>query len=203
MDRKQHWENVYQTKTDQDVGWYQDNPETSLKLVEKYGKRKDSQIIDVGGGNSHLSRILMSMGYTNLTILDLSSHALKRSQSRIKNAHQLKWIETDVLSFEAKQQFQIWHDRAVFHFLLSDNEIKKYAEIAAKQIVKGGYLILGTFSETGPKSCSGLPITQYSEKKFQKVFKDNFVFVESFEAAHTTPSGNPQNFIWVVLRKFE
>lgn len=203
MDRKQHWENVYQTKTDQDVGWYQDNPETSLKLVEKYSTRKDSQIIDVGGGTSHLSRILMSMGYTNLTILDLSSHALKRSQSRIKNAHQLKWIETDVLNFEAKQQFHIWHDRAVFHFLLSDNEIKKYAEIAAKQIVKGGYLILGTFSETGPKSCSGLPITQYSEKKFQKVFKDNFVFVESFEAVHTTPSGNPQNFIWVVLRKFE
>jgi len=201
MDRKQHWETVYKTKSDQDVGWYQEHPVTSLKLIEKYSEQKDLPVIDVGGGNSHLSRVLFENGYTDLTVLDLSSEAIKRSQSRIDNSHQINWIESDVLQFESNTHFQIWHDRAVFHFLLAGDEIKKYAEVATAQIAAGGYLILGTFAETGPTSCSGLPITQYSDEKLHKVFKDSFNLIETFEEVHTTPSGNPQNFTWAVFLK--
>ena len=202
MERKKHWETVYQTKSDQDVGWYQEYPDTSVKLIEKYSMNLDQAIIDVGGGNSHLSLVLFEIGYTDLTILDLSSQALKRSKSRfVSEADQVNWITTDILQFEAKQAFQIWHDRAVFHFLLDEDEIHKYAVVAGNSIVKGGYLILGTFSLTGPKMCSGLPITQYCEEDFCRVFEKYFELVECFENIHTTPSGNPQNFIWVVFKR--
>jgi ribosomal protein L11 methylase PrmA len=202
MERKRHWDTVYKTKTDLDVGWYQEYPDTSLELIENYSRDHGEAIIDVGGGNSHLSRILFENGYIDLSVLDLSSQALKRSKSRFgKEAGQVNWIESDILQFEAKKAFQIWHDRAVFHFLLAEENIKKYAHVASKSIVNGGFLILGTFSLTGPKMCSGLPITQYCEEDFCKVFENNFELVECFENVHTTPSGNPQNFIWVVFRK--
>lgn len=202
MERKEHWETVYKTNADLDVGWYQEHPDTSVKLVEKYSTKLDEAIIDVGGGNSHLSRILSEKGYTNLTVLDLSSQALKRSKTRIGcEANQLKWIESDILDFEASHQYQVWHDRAVFHFLLAEDDTKKYAYVASKSIPKGGFLILGAFSLTGPKMCSGLPITQYCEEDFCKVFEKSFKLVECFENVHITPSGNAQNFIWVVFKK--
>jgi len=202
MKRKQHWENVYETTSDQDVGWFQENPETSLRLIEKYSAKKELPIIDIGGGNSHLSRILFELGYSNLSVLDISLKALKRSKSRFNgDVEKITWIEADVLRFSTKQFFQIWHDRAVFHFLLEESEIRKYAEVAANSIKQDGYLILGAFSLSGPKTCSGLQITQYCEEHFCNVFLNNFELIECFEDVHTTPSGNPQNFIWVVFKK--
>ncbi|RLD40545.1 MAG: SAM-dependent methyltransferase [Bacteroidetes bacterium] len=202
MNRKQHWETVYETKADQEVGWFQENPEISLKLVEKYAPVKDASFIDIGGGNSFLSKHLFNQGFSNLTILDISAKALERSKSRfVINTEGLNWIESNVLDFSTESPYKTWHDRAVFHFLTSEYEIDKYADVAAKNIVSGGFLILATFSLSGPENCSGLPISQYSEKKFCCVFNDKFDLIECFEDVHTTPSGNPQNFIWAVFKR--
>lgn len=202
MQRLDHWEKVYATKGDQDVGWFQENPETSLLLINKYAQNKSLPIIDVGAGNSFLTVKLFEEGYKNLTILDISSRALERSRKRFGDeSNHLSWIQSDVLAFTSDKAFQIWHDRAVFHFLTEDTEIGQYAQNAAHNIASGGYLILGTFSLSGPGSCSGLPITQYSEEKVKKVFLDHFTIIESFENVHQTPSGNNQDFIWAVLQR--
>ena len=202
MNRKQHWENVYETKDDLEVGWFQENPEISLNLVEKYASAKDAAFIDIGGGNSFLSKLLFTQGFSNLTILDISAKALERGKSRfITNTEGLNWVESNVLDFSTESPFKTWHDRAVFHFLTVDDEIDKYADVAAKNIVSGGFLILATFSLSGPEKCSGLPISQYSEKKFCSVFNDKFSLIECFEDVHTTPSGYPQNFIWAVFKR--
>lgn len=202
MKRKQHWENVYETKTDHDVGWFQENPETSLKLVQKYSTNKKLPIIDVGGGNSHLTRILCDLGYSDLSVMDISLGALDRSKNRFgNNAGKVNWIESDVMHFSTSHSYQTWHDRAVFHFLIDYTEVKNYADVAAKSIAHGGYLLLGTFSLTGPKICSGLPITQYCKDSFCEIFQDKFNLIECFDDVHITPSGNPQNFIWAVFKR--
>lgn len=202
MDRKKHWETVYETKTDTDVGWFQENPNTSLKLINKYAANKNIHIIDIGGGNSFLTKMLFDQGYANLTVLDISDKAIERSKSRFGgNVNRLNWISSNVLDVDANQTYDIWHDRAVFHFLTSDDEIHKYAKIAANNIIQNGLLVLGTFSVNGPTTCSGLPITQYDNDKLMQVFTENFVLVESFRLDHITPSGNPQNFIWAVYSR--
>ena len=202
MKRKQHWENVYETKTDHDVGWYQENPDISLKLVQKYSTNKSLPIIDVGGGNSHLTRILFDLGYSDLSVVDISLKAIERSKNRFGNdVEKVNWIESDVMHFSASHSYHTWHDRAVFHFLIEDDEVNNYAKVAAKSIAHGGYLILGTFSLTGPKNCSGLPITQYCEESLCEFFRDKFHLIECFDDVHTTPSGNPQNFIWAVFKR--
>ncbi len=202
MKRKQHWEKVYKTKSDNDVGWFQEIPQTSIRLVETYASGKDLLMIEVGGGNSFLTKRLYDDGFYNLTIIDVSGKALERCRNRFGDVcRDIQWIETDILDFNTDALFQIWHDRAVFHFLIDDDEIRKYAEVAAKSIAAGGYLIIAAFSLTGPKSCSGLPITQYSEEKFCNVFSKYFKLVESFDDLHITPSGNQQNFVWAVFKR--
>lgn len=201
-DRKSHWENVYESKKDHQVGWFQERPETSLKLINKYVTSKNNSIIDVGGGNSFLAKILFEESYSDLTVLDISEKAIVRNQSRFgNNLDKIKWVVSDVLDYSAKVPFRLWHDRAVFHFLTDRHEITKYAEEAANNIVPHGYLIVGTFSISGPKQCSNLPITQYSKEKFQEIFYKYFEMVEHFEDIHITPSGNQQNFIWCVLKR--
>lgn len=200
--KKEHWEKVYLTRQDNEVGWFQENPTTSLNLVQKYAKDKKGPIIDIGAGNSFLIKKLFELGFEDLTVLDISRAAIERSKSRFANLkNEISWIEKDVLSFTATGLFKVWHDRAVFHFLTRPKEISTYAEVAAANIEKDGYLILGTFSETGPVSCSGLPIVQYSAESFTKVFESNFRLIECFDDVHITPSGNAQNFIWVVFRR--
>ena len=202
MNSKQHWETVYSTKSDREVGWFQENPNTSLKLILDYTYDKNQPFIDVGGGNSYLSKILFEIGFTNITVLDISGRALERSRNRLGyDGKKIKWIEADVTNFSSDTLYQLWHDRAVFHFLINDDEIKQYAKVAGRQIAKGGFLILGAFSLSGPTSCSGLTITQYSEEKLTNVFAGDFELINCFENVHTTPSGNKQNFIWVVFRK--
>ncbi len=202
MNRKQHWETVYETKDDLEVGWFQKNPELSLKLVNKYSLIKAKPIIDVGGGNSFLTKLLYNQGYSNLTILDISAKALERSKNRFSESIEgISWVENNVLDFSSEAPYQTWHDRAVFHFLTMEEEINKYADVAAKNIIQGGFLILATFSLSGPENCSGLPISQYSEKKFCSIFNDKFSLIECFENVHITPSGYPQNFIWAVFKR--
>ena len=202
MTGKTHWEKIYQTKSDLQVGWYEENPWNSLRLIKLYSSAKTDAILEVGGGNSFLALRLAEMGFTNLTVLDISLQALERNRSQFQvAANGITWVESDILDFKPHQVYHIWHDRAVFHFLTDDAEIRQYAMLSAEYIRQGGYLIMGAFSETGPKTCSGLPIVQYSADKFRDTFGARFELVETFFKTHITPSGNPQDYIWAVFRK--
>jgi hypothetical protein len=198
---KQHWENIYTNKSDNEVSWFQEKPQTTLKLIEKYTfNDKSISIADIGGGNSILTLELVEKGFSNISVLDISAKALDRNRERVKNVP-IKWIECDVLTCNELNNLTIWHDRAVLHFLTNKDEIKKYVQIATKAIIANGYLIIGAFSETGPDNCSGLPVIKYSESLLKKVFEKDFDLVECFEETHTTPFNSKQNFIWGVLRK--
>ena len=198
---KQHWENIYANKGDNEVSWYQEEPRTSIAIIDKYCKgKKEKSIIDVGGGNSMLADELIRRNYTNLCVLDISGKALDRSKERIPDSP-IRWIENNILDCELMGSMEIWHDRAVFHFLTEKSDIEKYVKIVKQSIVKDGYLIIATFSENGPEKCSGLPITQYSEVKFRNLLEPEFSLEECFEETHKTPFETEQNFIWVVFKR--
>jgi 2-polyprenyl-3-methyl-5-hydroxy-6-metoxy-1,4-benzoquinol methylase len=198
---KQHWEDLYGKRADNEVSWFQENPITSLNLIKKYcSESKDKSIIDVGGGNSRLITELVKMSLNNLSVLDISKEALERSRQRIPSAP-VKWIESSILDFHSEDEIYLWHDRAVFHFLITKEDIDRYVRIAKQSILMGGYLILATFSETGPKICSGLPIAQYSKSRFCQLFEPEFQMLECFEEVHHTPFDTEQNFIWIVFKR--
>lgn len=200
--RKDHWETVYETKGDQEVSWYQEIPKTSLKIIDSIHLSKEDPIIDIGGGNSNLVGELSNKGFTNLSVLDISANSLERTKSKLgKEAEDIQWIVSDMIEFQPPQQYTLWHDRATFHFLVNEKDITKYVSIASEAIKKGGYLIIATFSTSGPKKCSGLEIAQYSREKLLRLFDDNFELTKSFEEVHTTPFETEQNFIFSVFKR--
>jgi SAM-dependent methyltransferase len=201
FNKKHHWEKVFSTKQENEVSWYQPNPETSLLLFEKYNIPKSASILEVGGGDSYLIDKLIEKGYKDVTLLDISENAIERAKKRIFDSENVKFVVSDILDFESKQKFEVWHDRASFHFLTTEEEIRRYAELAAESVYKGGYLFLGTFSENGPKKCSGLDITQYSEEKLNKVFSQDFEILNVFFEDHQTPFDTVQNFIFCEMSK--
>lgn len=202
MERKEHWDNVFSTKQEKEVSWYQESPKTSLDLVAKSNIPKDAKIIDIGGGDSYLIDNLLELGYTNLTLLDISLKAIERIKKRLGgDADKITFIVSDVLEFKPDSTFDFWHDRASFHFLTEKNQIATYAKIVASAINKNGNFVLGTFSENGPKKCSGLDITQYDELKLRAVFEKDFDLIESFTVDHQTPFDTVQNFIFCSFKK--
>lgn len=203
MERKDHWENVFSTKTEKEVSWYQESPKTSLDIVTKLNIPKDAKIIDIGGGDSYLIDEFLNLGYTNLYLLDISSKAIERIKNRLgaKAKNKVTFIVSDILDFHPDVTFDLWHDRASFHFLTEENQIAKYAELVASAVTKSGNLIIGTFSENGPKKCSGLDITQYDETKLKAVFERDFELLDSFTEDHRTPFGTIQNFIFCSFKK--
>ncbi|MBL7889810.1 MAG: class I SAM-dependent methyltransferase [Bacteroidia bacterium] len=197
FDRKKHWENIYQTKALNEVSWYQPNPSTSIDLIEQPEIDKQAKIIDIGGGDSFLVDKLLEKGYTNITVLDISEAAITRAKKRLGNhAEKVKWIISDVTKFEPIEKYDVWHDRAAFHFLTSTEDIDQYLQTVNKGISKGGKLIIGTFSESGPQKCSGIEIKQYSESTLTQLMSNGFKKEECFSIDHTTPSGNTQNFLF-------
>lgn len=202
MERKAHWDNVFSTKQETEVSWYQEKPKTSLDIIQKLNLAKDAKIIDIGGGDSYLIDELLELGYTNLYLLDISAKAIERIQKRLETrAANVTFIVSDVLEFKPDTTFDFWHDRASFHFLTEENQIATYAELVGSAVVNNGNLVIGTFSETGPKKCSGLDITQYNEAKMKAVFKTNFDLLESFTEDHKTPFDTIQNFIFCSFKK--
>ena len=202
MERKEHWDNVFSTKQEKEVSWYQESPETSLYFVAKLKIPKDAKIIDIGGGDSYLIDNLLELGYTNLTLLDISSKAIERIKNRLGvNAAKVTFIVSDVLEFKPDSTFDFWHDRASFHFLTEKKQIAIYAKLVASAITKNGNFVLGTFSENGPKKCSGLEITQYDELKLKGLFEKDFDLLESFTLDHQTPFDTVQNFIFCSFKK--
>ena len=198
--KKSHWEHIYDVKTPEEVSWTQEKPETSLNFIHSFGMDKTAKIIDIGGGDSKLVDFLLEEGYENVSVLDISANALVRAKNRLGNkAEKVTWIVADITEFEPTEQYDIWHDRAVFHFLTEENNIKKYQDLVAKAVK--GKMVIGTFSKNGPLKCSGLEIKQNDETSLTSNFEANFEKIECFTIDHKTPFDTIQNFIFCSFNK--
>lgn len=199
-DNKSHWENVYETKNPDQVSWTQKKPQTSLDLITSSGLGKDASIIDIGGGDSNLVDFLLEEGYENITVLDISGKALQKAQERLGDAaNKVKWIATDITAFEPTEKYDIWHDRAAFHFLTKPEQVSKYIDIAEKNV--NNFMIIGTFSKNGPTKCSGLDIQQYDEESLAEKFKAGFTKINCIIEDHITPFETVQNFVFCRFKK--
>jgi ubiquinone/menaquinone biosynthesis C-methylase UbiE len=202
LDRKNHWEKIYQTKDLKDVSWYQPIPTTSLDFLKQFNISTTAKIIDIGGGDSFLVDHLLDLGYTDLTVLDISAASLDRAKQRLGDrATKVKWIVADAATFKPTEQYDFWHDRAAFHFLTQEQEITNYIDTIQKCIKPTGVLVIGTFSEQGPKKCSGIDIKQYSETTMTDRLKKFFEKVKCITVDHQTPFDTIQNFIFCSFKK--
>jgi SAM-dependent methyltransferase len=203
MQPKAHWENVYETKPAHTVSWFQEHPEHSLRLIRETGVSLEASIIDVGGGASTLVDDLLIAGYRSLAVLDLSGAALATAQKRLgAKARSVQWIEANIteadLPFHA---YDVWHDRAVFHFLTSPEERQAYVQAVLRAVKPGGHVIVATFSEDGPDRCSGLPVMRYSPGQLHAQFGSPFTLLRHEKEAHHTPAGTVQQFVYCYCRK--
>ncbi|PLW92590.1 MAG: SAM-dependent methyltransferase [Marinilabiliales bacterium] len=202
FDRKKHWENIYNTKQINEVSWFQAKPETSLFFFNQLNIPTHAKVIDVGGGDSYLVDYLIDLGYRDITVLDISEAALNRAKKRLgSSASKVKWIVADVATYKPLEKYDCWHDRAAFHFLTQEKEITSYTETIQQYINPSGSLILGTFSDQGPKKCSGIEIMQYSETTMADKLKMYFEKINCITVDHETPSGSSQNFIFCSFRR--
>ncbi len=201
MDRKEHWETVYATKGDIEVSWFQSEPLVSLELIE-IASPNHGRIIDIGGGASTLVDRLLDLGFEKVAILDISAEALERSKARLGDrAGQVKWIVADVTTVESIGQFDVWHDRAVFHFLTDAEDRRKYVDLARRTIPIGGHLVIGTFAIDGPTKCSGLDVCRYDAQLLTAELGDSFRLVKEVAHEHITPWGKPQKFFFGLFRR--
>lgn len=198
---QQHWETIYRTKQPNEVSWTQDVPTTSLDFLHQFNPAKTAKIIDIGGGDSRLVDHLVKEGFTDVTVLDISEAAIERAKSRLGDkAANVKWIVSDVLDFHPSEKYDVWHDRAAFHFQTSPEAVSEYLHIA-EDAVKGK-MIVATFSTDGPKKCSGLEIKQYNEDSMAHLFEEaHFKILECKREDHLTPSGSVQNFVFCSFEK--
>ncbi|WP_321917045.1 class I SAM-dependent methyltransferase [Paraburkholderia sp. J11-2] len=203
MQSKEHWNHVYETKASTDVSWFQEHPRQSIELIEQSGVGKDAAIIDVGGGASTLVDDLIDKGYSALTVLDLSEAALEVARERLcEHAQAVSWIVGDVTKAElAVHAFDVWHDRAVFHFLTSEAEREAYVRTVLRTVKPSGTVIVATFAEDGPERCSGLPVMRYSPDALHAEFGAPFTLLRQEREEHHTPSGGIQRFIYCLCRK--
>jgi ubiquinone/menaquinone biosynthesis C-methylase UbiE len=197
---KQHWETVYTTKQADEVSWTQEIPQTSLDFIHIFNLSKSARIIDIGGGDSKLVDYLLEEGFEDISVLDISEAALEKAKKRLGTlAEKVTWIVSDITDFKPATTYDIWHDRAAFHFLTDDKQILSYFNIV-KNSVKG-FMVIGTFSENGPKKCSGLDIKQYSAASLEEMFKDNFTKLTCKTEDHTTPFNTTQNFTFCSFKR--
>lgn len=202
FNRKKHWENVYGQKRPVDVSWYQVEPTVSLGLITLTGIDSTAKIIDVGGGASVLVDKLLDQGFQDLTVLDISSKAIHYAQERLgKRAENVSWIEADVTEFESSVQYDLWHDRAVFHFLTDAEDRTKYVRRLEDAVNPGGHVVIAAFAIDGPPKCSGLEVVRYNPEKMKNELGDSFELVNSISEAHITPWNKQQNFIYCYFRK--
>lgn len=197
---KNHWETVYETKEPNEVSWTQSIPQTSLDFIHSFKLPKSAGIIDVGGGDSRLVDFLLDEGYENLTVLDISAKALERTQKRLgEKAQKVNWVVSDVTDYKPETVFDVWHDRATFHFLTTTEDIAAYLGVAEKSVAR--FMTIGTFSDAGPKKCSGLSIKQYSESELQERLDCSFEKIKCITEDHQTPFGTTQNFLFCSFKR--
>lgn len=199
-ERKQHWEKVYTTKQPHEVSWTQAVPAVSLDFIRSFNLPKSARIIDVGGGDSKLAGFLLDEGYEHISVLDISEAALLRAKKRLgERAAMVKWIVADITEFVPEETYDVWHDRATFHFLTTPEQIEKYLDTARRAV--SGYMAIGTFSENGPKKCSGLDIKQYSETALTARLNDGFEKIRCVTEEHVTPFNTTQHFLFCGFRR--
>jgi 2-polyprenyl-3-methyl-5-hydroxy-6-metoxy-1,4-benzoquinol methylase len=200
--KESHWESIYQTKDTTQVGWFQSHPQVSVDLISEMKISKTSSVIDMGGGDGLLVDWLVEQRFEDITVIDISSSALMKSKNRLKDsAAKVQWETCDILNFEPEKKFELWHDRAVFHFLNDPKEQQIYRRLVECSIESGGYLLIMTFSKSGPKTCSGLPVQQYDIQDLKEFFSQEFELKEGLNYDHITPSGLAQNYSVVRLRR--
>jgi 2-polyprenyl-3-methyl-5-hydroxy-6-metoxy-1,4-benzoquinol methylase len=203
MNTKSHWESIHQTKASNQVSWYQEHSLLSLQYIANTGIDKTGQIIDIGGGISTLVDDLLANHYGNIHVLDISEAALQTAQKRLGSlASKVNWIVADITQAQLPNQFyDVWHDRAVFHFLTKDQDRQSYIQAVKNAVKPGGHVIVATFANDGPEKCSGLDVVRYEPQSLHGEFGADFELLDSTHEEHHTPFGTDQKFIYCYCRK--
>jgi SAM-dependent methyltransferase len=203
MQTKSHWDNLYATRAPDAVSWYQAHADMSLQLIQDTGVAPNAAIIDVGGGTSILVDDLLAAGYTNVSVLDISASALAAARRRLGGAAaRVRWLEADITKEALPlRAFDLWHDRAVFHFLTEAEDRAAYVRSVMRSVKPGGHVIVATFAEDGPTQCSGLPVVRYRPDELHAEFGGHFSLLRHEKEAHHTPSGALQQFVYCYCRK--
>lgn len=202
FDRKNHWERVYSDKTSTEVSWYQQHPEYSLDLIKASGINKAAHVIDIGGGASTLVDCLLDAGYQNLSVLDIAHSAIEQAKHRLgKRASEVEWLECDITKFSPDNSFDLWHDRAVFHFLGDEKDRLSYLQVLSQAVSPGGHVIIATFNLDGPEKCSGLDVVRYSPETMSAVLGENFQLLEVTTEEHKTPGNILQKFVYCRFKR--
>lgn len=200
--REAHWQGVYTTKGEHDVSWFEESPTVSLDLIRATGTGVGASVIDIGGGASRLVDSLLDLGYEAVTVLDLSAQALDTAKARLgSRAARVQWVVADVTTWQPSQSYDVWHDRAAFHFLTDPKDRAAYAERVRQAVRPGGHVIIGTFALDGPERCSGLPIVRHDAASIGEVLGRPFELVESRRHDHLTPMGTVQRFQFSRFRR--
>jgi ubiquinone/menaquinone biosynthesis C-methylase UbiE len=200
--RQAHWENVYTSKGESEVSWFQESPAPSFELIVQAGATHRSAIIDIGGGASRLVDHLVEQGFQDITVLDLSAAALEAARRRLESrADRVQWIVADATAWEPVKAYDIWHDRAAFHFLTDESDRAAYIARLTRGVNAGGHAIIGTFALDGPEKCSGLPVARYDSASLAQVLGAGFQLVDTRRHEHATPWGSRQMFQFSVFRR--
>jgi 2-polyprenyl-3-methyl-5-hydroxy-6-metoxy-1,4-benzoquinol methylase len=201
-ERQAHWQNVYQTKAEDEVSWFQSSPTISLDLIRATGVSRDASIVDIGAGASRLIDALVEAGFTALTALDLSESALAVAKARLADrAATVDWFVGDVTTWQPSRTYDVWHDRAAFHFLTDTGDQLTYANCVQQAVRPGGHVIIATFALDGPERCSGLPVVRHDQSSIGRLLGDSFELAESLREDHHTPNGAIQRFQFSRFRR--
>lgn len=202
MDAKAHWNKIYHDKTAVQLSWTEAVPATSLAFIESFALGPDARILDVGGGESRLADCLLDRGFRNITVLDISAEALRHAQERLGDrAALVQWVVADIADYTPEHPFDVWHDRATFHFLTTQLEVRRYLSGARAAVRAGGYVVIGSFSHSGPEKCSGLPVRQYNEPELTLELKNGFNKIRCITEDHRTPWDAVQEFLFCSFRR--
>jgi trans-aconitate methyltransferase len=196
-----HWDAAYRSKTVEQRSWSSDAA-TSLRIISQHQPHKSASIIDVGGGASPLARQLVENGYDNFTVLDIAQSALDEARRELDSDTRVRWLCADIRSWQPGEQFDLWHDRAVLHFLIDISERTRYVDVVRDSLNPGGVVVVACFAEDGPEQCSGLPVCRASHDDLIQMFGDEFQVLEQFREVHHTPWGSEQPFNWLVLQRY-
>ncbi|EKD42535.1 MAG: putative methylase protein [uncultured bacterium] len=201
MDKKSHWEDVYQNKKIDEVSWYQVRPEFSLRMIEAAKLSLQDPIIDVGGGASRLVDHLIELGFKNISVLDISEKALEHARQRLGDAGKnIEWIKADIVGFKPEKKYAFWHDRAVFHFLTDLKDREQYLETMQGALSSPGYVMIAAFAQDGPEKCSGLPVQRYSHETLIQTLGPDYHLILKDREIHETPAKKQQSFIYGLFR---
>jgi SAM-dependent methyltransferase len=199
VDARDHWERIYADKRPVEVSWYEPVPRASLAAIERFGLPLDAPIIDAGGGASRLAEELLRRGHTDITVADISASALERARDSFADAERVEWVVADVRDHDFGRRFAVWHDRAVFHFMVTPQEREAYLATMANSLQIDGRVVMATFGPDGPTRCSGLPVERYDPDGLASSLGDHFRLVSSHIEDHRTPNGASQQFLYADL----